>query len=105
MQVKRAKFDEFCGRLFAIHRDLLGDFEPSPAFSAKVWARIEARRRAGAEDMDFWTACLTEWSRWFVRVAMVAAALALWLPFANDAGPGVLETSYVDVLIQDELDQ
>ena len=109
MRAKRRNRDEFLGRLFATYRDLLGDFEPSPSFAAKVWTGIEARKRAvaeGGQEIDFWSAWLLAWSPRVAFAALACAALltaAQWLPFGQDRGAAVLEASYVDVLVEDTL--
>ena len=106
---KRANRDEFLGRLFATYRELLGEFEPSPAFSAKVWAAIEARRRLVADrrqEMDFWTACLTALSPRLAFAALAFAALLAatqWLALGDARSAAVLEASYVDVLVQNAI--
>lgn len=104
MRRKENERDEFLNRLFAMYRSLLGDFEPSPAFIAKVWQRIEARR----EEQGGWASYLVAWAP---RLAYGALALALiliasqWLPINDRREDALIESSYVDVLTENSLDE
>jgi len=96
--------NEFLDRLFATYRSLLGDFEPSAAFVAKVWQRIEARRA----ERGGWASYLVAWAP---RLAYGSLALALiliasqWLPINDRREDALIESSYVDVLTENSLDE
>ena len=101
MQTNR---DEFLNRLFAIYRDLLGEFEPSPAFAARVWSAIDARKRENAS----WASYLIAWSPRLAFASMALAGLVAfshWVTAGTDGGSVVLEASYEDVLIRNAMDQ
>ncbi len=100
----RTNRDEFLNRLFAMYRDLLGDFEPGPDFTARVWAAIEARK----EDSPTWLSYLIAWSPRLAAASVLLAALAVvsqWALHETDSASVVLESSYEDVLIQSAMDQ
>lgn len=104
MRAEQTNRDEFLNRLFAVYRDLLGDFEPSPAFAARVWAAIDSRRREGTS----WASYLVAWSPRLAFASMALAALVVlshWMTVGPDSGSVVLESSYEDVLIRNTIDQ
>ena len=96
--------DQFVNRLFKTYSDLLGEFEPSPAFVAKVWAGIEARKQEKAS----WAFYLIAWAP---RLAIASVALAAlltvsqWMLLGDSSESALLETSYVDVLALDSADE
>ena len=96
--------DEFLNHLLGTYRELLGSFESTGAFNAKVWARIEARKR---ESLN-WASFLIAWSPRLAFAAMVlAAALLVATPWmGEDAGSqsALLDASYVDVLALESMD-
>ncbi len=98
------KRDEFLNHLFGTYRDLLGAFEPTPAFNAKVWARIEARKR---ESLN-WASYLIAWSpRLAFAAVLLAAALlvaAPWMGTGADSQSALLDASYVDMLALESMD-
>ncbi len=91
-------------RLFAAYRELLGDFEPTPTFAARVWLGIEARKLESTS----WVAYLIAWSpRLAVASAAVAALLiaSQWMPLSDGARATVLDSTYVDILALDSMDE
>lgn len=96
--------DEFLNHLFGTYRELLGSFEPSAAFNAKVWARIEARKR---ESLG-WASYLISWSPRLALAAVVLAAVLLfaapWMGTGADSQSALLDASYVDVLALESMD-
>ncbi len=102
----RTNRDEFLNRLFAMYRELLGDFEPSPAFTARVWAAIASRREENPNPT--WLAYLIAWSPRLAVAALVLAALTVvsqWAMLKSASSSVVLDSSYEDVLIQSAMDQ
>ncbi len=100
----RTNRDEFLNNLLAMYRDLLGEFEPSPAFAARVWAAIEARK----EDGPSWLSYLIAWSPRLAAASVALAALAVasqWAFVGPNRDSLVLESSYEDVLIRTAMDQ
>ena len=92
---------QFLTHLLSVYRDLLGPFEPSPHFNARLWARIEKRRLRAASGMSYWIA-------WAPRLALAAVVLAAallattpWLSPQDDGKSALLDSSYVDVLAGD----
>ena len=95
--------DEFLDRLFELYRELLGEFEPTPAFVAKVWARIDARKQARAS----WASYLIAWSPRLAIASFALAALLVaseWMPLGNGSDSVLLDSSYVDVLALDSME-
>lgn len=91
----------FLTHLLSVYRDLLGPFEPSPHFNARLWARIEKRRLRAASGMSYWIA-------WAPRLALAAVVLAAallaatpWLAPQDGGKSALLDSSYVDVLAGD----
>ena len=96
-----AERKEFLDRLFATYKELLGDFDPSPAFVAKCWERIEARKR------ESWAHHLIAWSPRLALASVAVAALLVavqWIPIGSDSGSTVPGSSYVDMLLMDSLE-
>ncbi len=96
--------DEFLDHLFAVYRELLGDYEAGPSFIAEVWAKIEARRR----EQSSWLTYLLKWApRLAVSAAAIAALLtaSLWIQSAWQRDSELLDASYVDVLMLDSIDE
>lgn len=96
--------DEFLNRLLALYRDLLGEFEPSPAFTARVWAEIEARKK----ESPSWLSYLIAWSPRLAAASFVLALLAVaseWAMVGTDSESLVHASSYEDVLIEDVMNQ
>ena len=96
--------EEFLSRLFATYKNLLGDFEPTPAFIPMVWRRIEARRN----ENDSWANYLIAWSPRLAFAAVAAALLliaSLWVPFGSDRESTLMSTTYVDVLTASSMDE
>ncbi len=94
--------EEFLDRMFAAYRGALGEFRLSPEFLPLLWARIESRRSAG------WLTHLAAWSPRLALAAVVLAALltaSLSLPYGQSSESAVLESSYVDVLTLDSMDE
>lgn len=95
--------EDFLRRLLAAYKALLGEFEPSPAFVPGVWRAIEARRERGA-----WRHYLIAWSP---RIGLAAVAVAVlliasqWLPLGNGTESALIDSSYVDVLAMDSMDE
>lgn len=104
MTAKQPNREGFLDRLFATYRELLGEFEPTPAFAAKVWAKIESRKR----ENDNWLTYLIAWSP---RLAFASFAVALlltasqWLPSQDAGEAALLDATYVDVLRANSLDE
>lgn len=95
--------DAFLDRMFATYRELLGDYEPTPAFTALVWRRIEARKAEGVG----WAAYLFAWAP---RLAFGSLVLAVLLLLSNwvqpqDTDSIVLDSTYVDALALDSMDE
>lgn len=94
--------DKFLDRMFAAYRDALGEFESSPEFLPMLWASIESRRPVS------WITHLAAWSP---RLALASIAFAmlliasLWFPFGQSNESAILESSYVDVLTLDSMDE
>ncbi|MCY4595720.1 MAG: hypothetical protein OXC19_13105 [Bryobacterales bacterium] len=104
--MKRLQTDreEFLSRLFATYKNLLGDFEPTPAFIPMVWRRIEARRN----ERDSWANYLVAWSPRLAFTSVAAALLliaSLWLPSESDREAALINTTYVDVLTASSMDE
>ena len=104
--MKRLQTDreEFLSRLFATYKQLLGDFEPTPAFIPMVWRRIEVRR----DERDGWANYLVVWSRRLALTSIAAALLltaSLWLPSGSDRESALINTTYVDVLTASSMDE
>jgi hypothetical protein len=96
--------DEFLDRLFGMYREVLGEFEPTPAFVAKVWAKIDSRRRERAS----WASYLIAWSPRLAIASFAVAALLVasqWMPIGNESDSALLDSSYVDVLALDSMDE
>ena len=95
--------DQFLNRLFRMYSDLLGEFEPSPAFVAKVWAGIEARKQEKAS----WAFYLIAWAPRLAIASVAAAALltaSYWMLPSGSTESALLDSSYVDVLALDSMD-
>ncbi len=94
--------EKFLDRMFEIYREALGEFEPSREFLPNLWARIESRRPVS------WLTHLVAWSP---RLAFASAAIAavliasMWLPKEHSDEAVILESSYVDVLTLDSMDE
>ncbi len=88
--------------LFAASQRAFPEFEPSPAFLAQVWARIEERRQPG------WLELVLAWSP---KVAVASAVAAFVLSFSTylerhqQLSDELLDSSYVDALTVDSLDE
>lgn len=96
--------DEFLDRLFAMYKELLGEFEPTPAFVAKVWARIDSRRQERAS----WASYLIAWSPRLAIASFAVAALLVasqWMPLRYESDSALLDSSYVDVLALDSMEE
>ncbi len=94
--------DELLDRLFAAYRAALGEFRPSPEFLPLLWAQIESRRPVS------WLTHLAAWSPRLALAAVAFAALliaSLWFPYGQSNESAVLESSYVDVLTLDSMDE
>jgi hypothetical protein len=91
-------------RLFGTYRQLLGDFEPTPTFAARVWRAIEARKL----ERTSWAAYLISWAPRLACASVAVAAMliaAQWTPLGNNVESALLDASYVDVLTLDSLDE
>ena len=87
-----------------MYRELLGDFEPSPMFGARVWAAIEARR----ESAPSWWSYLIAWSPRLAAASLALAALALfsqWAMLGPENDSLARGSSYEDLLIEDIMKQ
>ena len=96
--------DEFLDRLFGMYKELLGEFEPTPAFVAKVWAEIDSRRQARTS----WAHYLITWSPRLALASLAVAALLVasqWTTFGTESDSALLDSSYVDVLALDSIDE
>ena len=94
--------DKFLDRMFEIYRDALGEFEPSPEFMPNLWAKIESHRPVS------WLTHLVAWSPRLAFASVAVAALliaSMWLPQGQFSDTAVLESSYVDVLTLDSMDE
>ncbi len=99
---KIRKGDECIDNMFAAYRAALGEFRPSPEFLPMLWARIESRRSVS------WFTHLAAWSPRLALAALAFAALliaSLWFPYEQSHESAVLESSYVDVLTLDSMDE
>jgi hypothetical protein len=91
-------------RIFEIYRELTGDIESSPYFLANIWRGIELRKQENRS----WMTYLVAWSP---RLAIASAAVALlliasvWIPFGASNEVVLLDSSYVDVLAQNSMDE
>lgn len=104
MRSRKTNDDDFLSRLFLLYRDLLGEYEPSPSFVAKVWLAIDARKAASVS----WSSYLVAWSPRLAAASMALAALlalSQLVTSGSDSGTVVLESSYEDVLILNAMDQ
>lgn len=104
MRRKENNRDDFLDRLFATYRSLVGDFEPSPAFIAMVWQRIEARR----EEQGGWASYLVAWTPRLLYGSLALALILIasqWLPINDRREDALMESSYVDVLTENSLDE
>ena len=95
--------DGLC-RLFAAYREACPDLEGSANFVPNVWEAIERSRPAS------WVFPLRFWARRLVMSATLATGLligylALWQGPAATPTADVLETSYLDVLTAESLDE
>lgn len=94
--------EKFLDRMFAIYREALGEFEPSPEFLPNIWARIESRRPVS------WLTHVVAWSPRLAFASVAVAALliaSIWLPNGQSNESALLESSYVDVLTLDSMDE
>ncbi len=88
-------------RLLARYRDAIPELEPSAEFLSQVWRRIEDSRPTS------WTAIV----HWAPRVAAAGALAAVllaasaWIPDQQRRQQAVLESSYVEALTADSLDE
>lgn len=89
-------------RLFAAYRDATPEIEPSPEFLASVWRKIEEQRPSS------WLNALGFWSPRVAALGVLAAgalAFSTWLDQTNHREAAVLESSYVEKLTVDSLDE
>ena len=89
-------------RVFAAYREATSNIDSSPQFLAGVWRRIEEQRPVG------WLNVLGIWSPRLAAAAVAAAALltfSTWLDHAIQREQAVLESSYVEALTADSLDE
>lgn len=96
--------EEFLDHLFGTYREVLGDFEPSPSFTARVWQQIEARRN----DSGGWVAHLCTWApRLAAASALATVLMAAYFGSRLDGGEEavLLDASYVDVLALDSMEE
>ena len=88
-------------RLLAAYRDSFPEIEASPGFLSSVWQKIEERRSSSF---------LSQLERWAPRLAAFSATAALLLaallPWTAASSPDdLLESSYLDVLTVDSLEE
>ena len=98
-----AKPEELLDRLFAVYREVMDAFVPSPMFVAEVWAKIEARKKR----QGGWAGYLTAWAPRLALSAVAVAALLvgfLWAQANQREKSAVLGTSYVEALTMDSMD-
>lgn len=94
--------DRDLDRAFAAYRAATPEFEASPRFLAGIWERIEATRPVA------WLAPLRLWG---MRLAAAAAVVTILLSgyvkytVATADDVDLLNTTYVDVLTADSLDE
>ncbi len=99
-----ANRDQYLNRLFGVYKELLGDFEPSPAFVAEVRAKIDSREQERAS----WASYLIAWSPRLAIASFAVAALLVasqWMPIGNESDSALLDSSYVDVLALDSMEE
>lgn len=94
----------FLNHLLSAYGDLLGPFEPSPHFNAGLWARIEERRLKAASWMSYWIAWAPRLSLAAVVLAAALLAAVPWLSPDDGSESALLDSSYVDVLARDSID-
>ncbi len=95
---------QFLSHLLSTYKDLLGPLEPSPHFNAGLWARIEESRLSGSSWMSYWIAWAPRLALAAVMVATALLAAAPWLSPEDGGQSALLDSSYVDVLARDSMD-
>lgn len=94
--------DDKLDRVLAAYRDATSEIEPSPEFLASVWRKIEEQRPVA------WLTALGFWSPRVAAAGVAAAALlafSTWIDRASDRKQAVLESTYVEKLTADSMDE
>lgn len=97
-----ANTEQELDNLFAASRNAFPEMEASANFLPEVWMKIEQRRAPG------WLALISNWSpRLALAGSLAAAALTVTAAInqQQSRSMALLESSYVDALTVDSLDQ